>query len=133
MPPLLPLQYSGPLPRPLQQMGLQIETRPVLRLQMRTDLILICFDCPFVCLNRRTPVSCVHTNTYLYIYPPHIPQRMLQFCLCQLHAILPMHQIVLLPYQSTPVVVCLLVCSVEIMNTLQHIQVLSTCKCVEKK
>lgn len=28
--------------------------------------------------------------------------------------------------------VCLLVCSVEIMNTLQHIQVLSTCKCVEK-
>lgn len=29
--------------------------------------------------------------------------------------------------------VCLLVCSVEIMNTLQHIQVLSTCKCVEEK
>lgn len=79
--------------------------------------------CPYFC-----------TNTGVFIHFLHLPENDTVLPLSA-SCYLPMylHQIVLLPYQSSPVVVCLLVCSVEIMNTLQHIQVLSTCKCVEEK
>ena len=138
-PPLLMIKYSGPPSSPFlpQQMGLQIEARPAIYLQARRDLILISFDCPFVCLSRRTPVSCVHTflqtQEFSFI-SPHLPENDTVLPLSA-SCYLPMylHQIVLLPYQTSTVLVCLLVCSVEIMNTLQHIQVLSTCKCVEEK